>query len=191
MRTARINLVKRQNYLVPVLGSVPLLAGAGTLDTGIAMGGFFFVSLVVNCIIINVLRSLISLEVRLVLIVLVAALTVSILQLLIQTWFYDNSQLLDIYMPLVAMNCVLLTIMNDRAMCGKFIPVIVIAAATGIGILAMCTVTGAVRQYIDLPVIQGAPGVFIMLALVIILLNIISNKENTTAKPPVDNLYCE
>lgn len=180
MKTILDNFVERRNYLVPALGSVPLLAGASTLAGGIAMGGFFLAALIINSVIIIVIRPLVPPEIRLVLIALVAALTVSILQLLMQTWFYDYSQLLDIYMPLVAMNCILLAIMNDQAMGDKFIQVIVIAAVTGIGILAMCTVTGAVRQYIDLPVIQGAPGVFLILALAIILLNVISNKEKTT-----------
>lgn len=171
------NYLEQRDELVLVLGVVPLLAGTGSMTTAIAMGGFFLAVLIINNVIINVIRYLVPVEIRLVMIVLVAALTVSMLRLLMQTWFYDASQMLDIYIPLVAMNCLLLATMNDRAMTGKFIPVITNAAITGIGVLVLCIVIGTARQYINLPVIQGASGVFLMLAVVIILVNIISNKE--------------
>ena len=164
-----------------VLGLAPLLAGATTQIAGVAMGGFFLAALIINNVIIYVIRYLVPLEIRLVMIVVVAALTVSMLQLLMQTWFYDASQLLDIYIPLVAMNCLLLATMNDHAMTGKFIPVVTNAVFTGIGVLTLCIIIGTLRQYIDLPVIQGAPGVFLMFALVVILLNIFRNKQITTS----------
>lgn len=170
-----------QKILILVLGVAPLLAGANSMTAGIAMGGFFLATLIINNVIIYVIRYLVPLEIRLVMIILVAALTVSMLRLLMQAWFYDASQLLDFYLPLVAMNCLLLATMNDHAMTGKFIPVVTNAVFTGIGVLTLCTIISAVRQYIDLPVIQGAPGVFLMLALVIILLNIIRNKQKTTS----------
>ena len=172
--------ITHQKFLILVLGVTPLLAGATTLATGIAMGGFFLAAIIINNVIIIVIRSLVTHDVRLVMIVLVAAFTVAMLQLLMQTWYYDASQLPGIYIPLVAMNYLLLATMNDHAMTDKFVPVITNAAQTGIEVLILCTIIGAVRQYIDLPVIQGAPGVFLMLALVIILLNIVKNKKITT-----------
>ena len=172
-------LTGERYVLLLVLGVTPLLAGASTLNAGIAMGGFFLTVLIINNVIINVIRYLVPAGMRLVMIVLVAALTVSILRLLMQTWFYDASQLLDIYMPLVAMNCLLLAMMNDHAMTGNFFTVVINATITGIGVLALCAITGTARQYIDLPVIQGAPGVFLILALVLVLLNIVSNNEMT------------
>lgn len=180
MRTIVINPAEERNCLVLVLGVAPLLAGASTLAGGIAMGGFFLTSLIVNCIIINVIRSLVQIEIRLIIIVVVAALTVSILRLLMQTWFYDASLLLDIYLPLVAMNCILLVVMNDYAMNDKLIAVLIPASVTGIGMLLLSMIIGAARQYINLPVLQGPPGVFLMLALAIVLLKIIGNTRIKT-----------
>lgn len=171
-----VKIIDEQYVLILVLGLTPLLAGASTLACGIAMGGFFLASIIINCIIINMIRSLVPIQIRQVMIVMVAALTVSMLQLLMQTWFYDASRLLDIYLPLVAMNCILLAMMNDYAMNGNFVSVIITATVTGIGVLVLCTFIGTARQYINLPVIQGVPGVFFLLALAIILVNILKNK---------------
>jgi Na+-translocating ferredoxin:NAD+ oxidoreductase subunit E len=172
--------ITSQTILILVLGVVPLLAGASTMTTGMAIGGFFLAALIISNVIINIIRYLVPVEIRLVMIVLIAAIAVSMLQILMQTWFYDASQLLEIYIPLVAMNCLLLAMMNDLAMTGKFITVVINTSITGIAVLFLCTIIGAARQYINLPVIQGAPGVFLMLALVIILLNFMNN-EMTTA----------
>ena len=59
---------------------------------------------------------------------------------------------------------------------GNFVSVIITATVTGIGVLVLCTFIGTARQYINLPVIQGVPGVFFLLALAIILVNILKNK---------------
>jgi Na+-translocating ferredoxin:NAD+ oxidoreductase RnfE subunit len=176
------NYLTQRDGLILVLGIVPLAAGASNMATGIAIGAFFLAALIINSVLINIMRLLIPVELRIVIIVLVVAITISVLHILMQVWFYDASEALGIYIPLVAMNSLLLAMVNDQAMSDKFISVIVNALTTGFSILILCTFIGVIRQFIELPVIQSAAGVFFILAMFMCALKLICKKDLTVTE---------
>lgn len=149
------------------LGLCPLLAVADTLQGGVAMGLLCLSALVAISVIISLSRDLIPPAVRLTVIILICATVLSLLQILLQLWFYEASLHAGIYVPLVAMNCLVLTQAEECAVRQAVVPALTQAVIMGGVILLLLAVIGAVREYSGLMVMQQAPGALLLLALVL------------------------
>lgn len=101
---------------VALFGLCPLLAKSTTLLSGACMGataaGVLFAS---TCCLI-VCRRLVPASSALVFLFLLTATWVSIADLALQAWLYSLRQTLGIYIPLIATNCLLLSVLEDRVL---------------------------------------------------------------------------
>jgi Na+-translocating ferredoxin:NAD+ oxidoreductase RnfE subunit len=160
------NILVRDVYLAS-LGICPLLAVANSIQTGWTMGMVFLISITAVSLFLSVVRNLVPLALRLTAIVLVSAATLSLLHIFLQAWMYEASLKPGIYVPLMAMNCLVLAQAEECALrnnvarsCGR-------ALAAGTGVLLIVLALGTVREYASLPLLQQPPGAFLLLALVI------------------------
>ncbi|MGH8119735.1 MAG: Rnf-Nqr domain containing protein [Gammaproteobacteria bacterium] len=152
---------------ITTLGACPLLVAASSVQSGWAMGLVFLTSIVLVSLCLSVIRKLVPVALRLTAMVLISATMLALIHVFLQVWFYESSLKLGIYVPLIAMNCLVLAQAEEHALRITTLRSCRQALATGTGILLGMLVLGAVREYSALPLLQQPPGAFLLLALVI------------------------
>ncbi|HSR62541.1 MAG TPA: Rnf-Nqr domain containing protein [Gammaproteobacteria bacterium] len=102
MKTASL-----QDQTIVALSICPLLIPVTGIVAGIAMGMIFALSLCLTGAAVYLLRGMIPPEHRIFMIALIAATIVAVIHMSAMALCYEFSLLLGIYLPLIAMNCVL------------------------------------------------------------------------------------
>jgi Na+-translocating ferredoxin:NAD+ oxidoreductase RnfE subunit len=156
-----------QDLYITTLGICPLLVTADTMQTGAAIGMVYLSALTLISLIISIVRNFVPVALRLTAIVLVSATVLACIYIFLQFWFYELSLKLGIYVPLIAMNCLVLAYAEKYVLRNSWLPVLVHGLMTGMGILLLMIVIGSIREYSGLSIIKQAPGAFLLLACVI------------------------
>lgn len=208
----------RQNTgLVVLLGLCPLLAVTTTLVNGLALGLATMLTLMVSNLSVSVLRGLLKPEIRIPAFVLIIASVVTVIELLMQAFFYDLFRVLGIFIPLIVTNCAIIGRAEAFASRNSPIPSLLDGFATGLGFCITLVLLGALReltgrgtlfsganmllgdwgQNLTLTIIPDhpgfllamlPPGAFFGLALLIAARNAWQARATDTAKPPVITL---
>lgn len=172
-----------------LLALCPLLAAGGTLLSATCVALLFLVSLMLVATTMAVLGRSVAPEWRILTLLLVSGIWVTVLDLLLQAFAYSLSVTLGVYVPLLAANSLLLTVGEQSLRCGdpKFairagimpgacaalwlVPLGMIREILGTGTLFSDTqlLPGLpdtlVIMTFPVPVLQSAPGAFLVLAL--------------------------
>lgn len=137
------------------LGVAPLVVISKSLLTGAFIGAVFVITLMITAVVISSTRSLIPNFTRLVYILILSTTCVTVLSLSSQALFYNLNVSADIYLPLIAMNSLILYYLETEALKNK--PQYIIRSALHVSILIMfiCLLVGGVREFLS----QG--GVFL------------------------------
>ncbi len=98
-------LWKNNVALVQLLGLCPLLAVTSTTINGIGLGIATLVTLVLSNTLVSLIRDVVRQEVRLPVFVLIISSIVTMIELVMQAWFYDLFLILGIFIPLIVTNC--------------------------------------------------------------------------------------
>jgi Na+-translocating ferredoxin:NAD+ oxidoreductase subunit E len=139
----------RQNQaLVALLGLCPMLATTTSATNGLGMGMATTTVLVLSNLVISLIRNLVSPVVRLPVFVLVIASFVTAVELTMQAYFYELSQLLGIFIPLIVTNCIILGRAEAFASRNRVIPALVDGLAMGLGYSLVLTLLGAIREFL-------------------------------------------
>lgn len=108
LKIARNGLWNNNQALVALLGLCPLLAVTNNVVNAIGLGIATTFVLVASNVTISLFRKQISNEVRIPIFVLLIASFVTIVELLMQSYFYDLYLILGIFVPLIVTNCAIL-----------------------------------------------------------------------------------
>ena len=108
LKIVRNGLWNNNQALVALLGLCPLLAVTNNVVNAIGLGLATTFVLVASNITISLFRKQISNEVRIPIFVLLIASFVTIVELLMQSYFYDLYLILGIFVPLIVTNCAIL-----------------------------------------------------------------------------------
>lgn len=159
-------IIGRDIYII-TLGICPLLVAADTMQTGMAIGMVFLSALTLISLIMYIVRRLVPVELRVTAIVLVSATILALMHIFLQFWYYELSLKLGIYVPLIAMNCLVLAHAEESVLRNNMLLMLVHSLLIGMGILLLIIAIGTIRMYSVLSIINQAPGAFLLLALVI------------------------
>ena len=170
----------QQDFIVPVLGILPLLMVADTVVTAATMGLVNLLAIVLLCLIISITRNFISLKIRMTAILLISASVVTVIGLLAQFWFYEVTQKLGIYIPLVAVNCMALAWAEEYALRQSIVGSLLRTLKAGAGILVLLVIIGFIREYSGLSLLKQPAGAFFVLGLLMAMYNRISCKQEQT-----------
>jgi electron transport complex protein RnfE len=200
--------------LVVLLGLCPLLAVTNTVINGLALGLATMLTLMVSNLSVSIMRGLLKPEIRIPAFVLIIASAVTVIELLMQAFFYDLYRVLGIFIPLIVTNCAIIGRAEAFASRNRPLPSLVDGFATGLGFCLTLVLLGAVRelsgrgtllsgadmllgawaQNLTLTIIPGhpgfllamlPPGAFIGLALLIAARNALqARKLQTPQKQP-------
>ena len=163
--------VNEVKSLIPVLGLPVLLVGVSGITTGLLMGGMLVLSLVTGSVIIASIRNCISGQLRHVVVVITSATLVSILYAGMQVFFYEATLETGIFLPLVAMNCLLVGWLQEYAFDGPVTGISLSALHTGVVVLLVCILFGAIRDCVDLSLVHHNGMVFFFTAFLLALNN--------------------
>lgn len=132
--------------LVAILGLCPLLAVSSSVVNALGMGLATTLTLMMTNAAIASLRKQIPHEIRIPVFVLLIAGVVTIVQLLMQAWFYSLYQVLGIFVPLIVTNCTVIARAEAFAYKNPVLPSIIDGFAIGMGSTLVLVTLGALRE---------------------------------------------
>ncbi len=142
----RVRLLQNNPVLLHIAGLCPLIAVSVTLIKGLAIGLLTMLALILTMCTVSAFRHFTPLRVRLPIILLISTTIVTIIYLLFQAFFYELSVDFGIYIPLIAVNSLLLARLEEYALRQNVTTVLLDSITSGIGIVFIITLTGAFRE---------------------------------------------
>jgi len=175
-----------------VLGMCPTLAVTTQAKNGIGMGLAATFVLVCSNFVIAVLRKIIPDKVRIAVFIVVIATFVTIVDLVMEGFFYEIHKSLGIFIPLIVVNCIILGRAEAFASKNPALNSVADGLGMGLGFTLSITVLGSIRELLGSGSIFGVvlfgksylpfliailpPGAFIALGLLLGLMNKINEK---------------
>jgi electron transport complex protein RnfE len=177
-----------------VLGLCPTLAVTTTAENGLGMGLSATFVLVCSNVLISLLRKIIPNEARVACYIVIIATFVVCVEMITKAYFFDLSESLGLFIPLIVVNCIIL----GRAEAFAKKNGVLLSAADGLGMglgfTIALTVLGSIREllgagklgllfgetvFLDQPFnfLQQAPGAFMALGLMLGLMNVIGRTQ--------------
>ena len=167
----------RTDVIIPVLGIMPLLVVANNFENAAAIGIVNLLVIIIASLTISAIRDFLPVEIRLTAILLVITSAVSLVYILMQFWFYAISQKLGIYIPLIAMNCLVLAWVEEYALRHGVIKSLLHTLQAGLGILTILIVIGVIREYAGLSLLKQPAGAFLVFGFLVALYNLAINQQ--------------
>ena len=175
-----------------VLGMCSVLAVTTQAKNGIGMGLAATFVLVCSNMVIAALRNLIPDKVRIACFIVIIATFVTIVDLIMEAYFYDLHKALGIFIPLIVVNCIILGRAEAFASKHPIFNSLMDGIGMGIGYTLALLVLGSIRELLGTGSIFGVtllgsgyipfllailpPGAFIALGLLLGLMNKINAK---------------
>lgn len=190
-------VVKENPTLVLMLGMCPTLAVTTSCMNGFGMGVSTLVVLVMSNLVISALRKVIPDAVRLPAYIVIVASLVTVVELLMEAYVPDIYDALGIYIPLIVVNCIILG--RAEAYASKNPPLLsaMDGLGMGLGFTISLSVIGLIRELLGAGTVFGmqvmpsaykpiaifikAPGAFLVLAVLVIIMNSLKIKNRANA----------
>ena len=156
-----------------MLALCPLLAVTGTATNGLGMGLASLVVMVISGLVISMLRSIITQEVRIPVFVLVIATIVTLVDMSMNAWMHDLYKVLGLFVPLIVTNCAILGRAESFAFRNSVTPSVFDGLMMGLGFTFALVALGAMREIIgsgtlfaNAPLLLGDTFSFLELTLI-------------------------
>jgi Na+-translocating ferredoxin:NAD+ oxidoreductase subunit E len=188
---------KENPVLVLLLGLCPALAVTNSVENGLGMGLAATFVLVMSNVVTSILRKLIPARMRIPCFIVTIAAFVTIVDLVLQGYFFSLSQALGVFVPLIVVNCIILQRAESFAYKNGVLPSLVDALGIGTGFTLALVMMGVVREFfgngtlLGISVTPGSfhpaivmilpPGAFITLGLLIAGMNWIGQRSHRLA----------
>lgn len=172
--------------MVSALGLLPLLAPGDTLVSAAVMGLAFAAALLSSALVLAVLRRLIPWSCHLVFILLITATSVTIIDRLLQAWLFQVRTDLGIYVPLIAVNPLLLSVLQETVLPQSPRQSLGYAAATAVAAGLLLAAAGLLRGLLGqagLSLMGSAAGAFLVLGCLIALIRFLALRAGVTGLP--------
>ena len=170
-----------------VLGMCPTLAITTTVSNGLGMGLAATFVLICSNLVISLLRNFIPGKIRIPAFIVVIATFVTIVQLLLQAFIPALYESLGVFIPLIVVNCIIFARAESFASKNPPLESACDGLGMGLGFTLAITLLSAIREllgsgtllgiqvmpvgYQPMAIITQAPGGFIMLGLLMVVMN--------------------
>ncbi|MDD3517805.1 MAG: electron transport complex subunit E [Chromatiales bacterium] len=145
-RIVRDGLWDNNVVFAQMLALCPLLAVTSTATNGLGLGLATSFVMIVSALVISVLRTQITPEVRIPVFVLLIAAIVTLVDMAMNAWLHELHKVLGLFIPLIVTNCAILGRAESFASRQPVLPSLVDGATMGAGFTAALVVLGAVRE---------------------------------------------
>ena len=191
LKTLTNGILKENPSFVLVLGMCPTLATTTSAINGMSMGLATMFVLICSNVVISLLKNLIPDKVRIPAFIVVIATFVTLVQLLMQAYLPAIYDVLGLFIPLIVVNCIVLGRAEAFAAKNSVGLSALDGIGMGLGFTLALTLLGAVRELLGTGSCFGltvfpdnygalvfvlAPGAFIALAYLMVIINKIQNK---------------
>ena len=191
LKTFTNGLLKENPTFVLVLGMCPTLATTTSAINGMSMGLATLFVLVCSNIVISLLKKLIPDKVRIPAFIVVIATFVTLVQLLMQAYLPSIYDVLGLFIPLIVVNCIVLGRAEAFAAKNSVGLSALDGIGMGLGFTLALTLLGALRELLGTGTCFGfhifpdnygalvfvlAPGAFIALAYLMVIINKLQKK---------------
>ena len=206
LKITKNGLWNNNQALVALLGLCPLLAVTNNVTNAISLGLATTFVLVASNLSVSLFRNHIRKEVRIPIFVLLIASFVTVVDLIMQSFFYDMYLILGIFVPLIVTNCAILARAEAFASKNTWDRSVIDGLMMGIGFSIVLVLLGAMREILGSGTLfdqadlifgdlgsslkvtffdqyQGTliallpPGAFIGLGLIVALKNLIDSRQ--------------
>jgi len=206
LKISKNGLWNNNQALVALLGLCPLLAVTNNVTNAISLGLATTFVLVASNLSVSLFRNHIRKEVRIPIFVLLIASFVTLVDLIMQSFFYDMYLILGIFVPLIVTNCAILARAEAFASKNTWDKSVIDGLMMGIGFSIVLVLLGAMREILGSGTLfdqadlifgdlgsslkvtffdqyQGTliallpPGAFIGLGLIVALKNLIDSRQ--------------
>lgn len=183
-------IIKENPIFVMLIGMCPTLGTTSSMENGLGMGLATAFVLVFSNAIISLLKRHIPDQVRIPALIVIIASLATVVQLLMHAFLPDLYAKLGIFIPLIAVNCILMARAESFAMKNKLLPSILDGLGNGLGFTLALTLLGMTREFFGTGKIFNmtlysedygtlifvlAPGAFIALGYMIAIINKVRN----------------
>lgn len=141
-------LWKQNPGIVQLLGLCPLLAVSSTVVNGVSLGLATALVMAISSGSIAPIRNYVPNEIRIPVFILIIAVTVTVVQYLMNAYMYGLYVVLGIFIPLIVTNCIVLARVEAFASKNAPLPSALDGFAMGLGLTAVLGVLGAFREVI-------------------------------------------
>ena len=190
-------VIKENPTLVLMLGMCPTLAVTTSAVNGFGMGVSTLVVLVMSNLVISALRKMSPDDVRLPAYIVIVASLVTVVELLMEAYVPSIYSALGIYIPLIVVNCIILG--RAEAYASKNPPLLsaMDGLGMGLGFTVSLSIIGFIRELLGAGTVFGvqvmpaaykpiaifikAPGAFLVLAFLVIIMNALKIKNRADA----------
>ena len=194
LKILKNGIIKENPTFVLLLGMCPTLATTTSAENGMGMGLATAFVLICSNVLLSAIKNLIPDQVRIPIYVVVVASLTTILQMFMQAYVPILYKSLGIFIPLIAVNCIILGRVEAYASKNGALPSFFDGLGIGTGFTIALTLLGILRELLGSGKIFGftvypetygslifilAPGAFIVLGYLIALINKISKKHNS------------
>lgn len=174
------------------LGLCPALAVSNTATNAAVMGLLTLLVLVLSSCLVSLMRNAVPNQVRIPIFIVVIAGFVSLIDLLMQGFFYQQYKLIGLFIPLIVVNCAILANAETMASKNSLVTAFIQSVIAGLGFVFAITLIGLVRELLGSLSIFGyklldmngilifltPAGAFIALGIILAVIN--TFKENKT-----------
>jgi len=185
-----INYLHAHPVCLSTLGIVPVVAQGKTLLTALTISLVFSAVLLLSAVSVAAIRNFIPHTYRLVYILAITSMWTTVADLLLQAYAYETSLSLTIYIPLLAMNSLILMLLEQQALKMPVVSMLKVVMHAVPALILVTLTTGAIRELLargslltemstvktaaffpTLSLFNTAAGGFIVLGMVIALIN--------------------
>ena len=148
LKITRNGLWNNNQALVALLGLCPLLAVTNNVANAISLGIATTFVLVASNLSVSLFRNHIRKEVRIPIFVLLIASFVTVVDLIMQSFFYDMYLILGIFVPLIVTNCAILARAEAFASKNTWDKSVIDGLMMGVGFSIVLVLLGAIREIV-------------------------------------------
>lgn len=171
LRELKRGIFDENPVFVVMLGLCPSLAITTSIKNGLGMGIAVTFVLVCSNLVISLIRGFIPKKIRIPSYLVVIAAFVTIVQLVMEAYLPDINKQLGIFIPLIAVNCIILGRAETYASLNNVVMSTLDGMGVGMGFLAALFIISSIREFLGanqllgLTVIPGyQPAAIILLA---------------------------
>lgn len=169
------NFFRTENLILLAASLCPVLVLAHSVADAMVMGMIFSVVLVFSTILFSLLRYFIPYTMRLLMLLIVVAFVVTVVELLMRAFYYEWYLALSIYIPLLSMNCLILSNIEESISVDKIKVVVARSLMTSLYVWGVLLLASGINEYMILPLMHKddlstlnfVPTIFLLLGFII------------------------
>ena len=199
-------IILENPVLILVLGTCPTLATTANVISAFSMGVAATVVLICSNIVISALRKVIPDTVRIPCYIVIIAGFVTAVQMLLQAYLPSIYEMLGVYLALIVVNCIILGRAEMYARKNNVVNSAFDGLGMGLGFLLALVIIASIREIFGngsfagivipfmesfkIPVLNKAPGGFLVFGIVIAIMNKITEKRGGVKRKSFDCEGC-